>query len=44
MIAAVITINFMNKGEEVRLMATKCKGGAKKAPKGAKKPTKGGKY
>ena len=29
--------------EEVRLMATKCKGGAKKAPKGGKKPTKGGK-
>ena len=24
-------------------MATKCKGGAKKAPKGGKKPTKGGK-
>ena len=44
MIAAVITINFMNKGEgEVRLMATKCKGGAKKASKGGKKPTKGGK-
>ena len=44
MTAAVITINFMNKGEEeVRLMATKCKGGAKKAPKGGKKPTKGGK-
>ena len=25
-------------------MATKCKGGAKKAPKGGKKPTKGGKF
>ena len=44
MIAAVITINFMNKGKEVRLMATKCKGGAKKVSKGGKKPTKGGKY
>ena len=43
MTAVIITINSMNKSKEVRLMATKCKGGAKKAPKGGKKPTKGGK-